>query len=329
MTPPAADTRFLTTLPYTRRAAWTERADIAGADGTPAPRVVARLVRDAARYDALVLNGSVRRDQVAAVLVARRRRRPVTVLVDATWKTAGDGARGRARRAAVRSLDHPDAHYCVLSEEEARLFPANWAVPAERVHVTPFHWVLDERTVEPVPEADGGVFAGGDSVRDYGPLFEAAAGLPAPVTIASRTPPPERLPENVTLGPVEPARYDELFRRASVVVVPLEARRDRSAGQQTYLNAMVLGKPVVVTEATGVRDYIEHRQTGLIVPPADAGAMRAALDWVLDPANALEVRALGERARRAALERFGPERYVERLLDVVDLALERHAAAGK
>jgi hypothetical protein len=57
--------------------------------------------------------------------------------------------------------------------------------------------------------------------------------------------------------------------------------------------------------------------------------MRAALDWVLDPANAGEVRALGERARRAALERFGPERYVERLLDVVDLALERHTAAGQ
>jgi glycosyltransferase involved in cell wall biosynthesis len=229
----------------------------------------------------------------------------------------------------VRSLDHADAHYCVLSADEARLFPQNWGVPAERVHVTPFHWVLDERSVEVVPEVDGGVFAGGDSLRDYGPLFEAAAGLPAQVTIASRTPRPARLPENVTLGPLDSARYDELFRRASVVVVPLEARRDRSAGQQTYLNAMVLGKPVVVTDATGVRDYVEDGETGLIVPPGDARALRGALEWALDPENGDEVRALGERARAAALERFGPERYVERLLEVVDEALARRAERGE
>jgi glycosyltransferase involved in cell wall biosynthesis len=177
--------------------------------------------------------------------------------------------------------------------------------------------------VETVPEQDGSVFAGGDSLRDYGPLLEAAAGLAAPVNIASRKPRPERLPDNVTLGPLPSSHYDELFRRASVVVVALEARRDRSAGQQTYLNAMVLGKPVVVTDATGVREYVDDRETGLIVPPGDAAALRAALAWVLDPANEDEVHALGERARAAALERFGPERYVQRLLEVVDLALER------
>jgi glycosyltransferase involved in cell wall biosynthesis len=209
----------------------------------------------------------------------------------------------------------------VLSEDEARLFPANWGIPPERVHVTPFHWVLDERELDSDPGANGGIFAGGDSLRDYGPLFEAADGLAAPVTIASRTPPPRRLPENVVLGPVDPKRYDELLRAASVVVVPLEARHDRSAGQQNYLNAMALGKPVVVTDALGVRDYVEDRRTGLIVPPGDPRALRAALEWVLDPANAAEVGALGERARAAALERFGPERYVRSLLAVVDQAL--------
>ena len=114
-----------------------------------------------------------------------------------------------------------------------------------------------------------------------------------------------------------------------VVVVPLEPRRDRSAGQQTYLNAMVLGKPVVVTDSLGVREYVDDRRTGLIVPAADPGALRAALDWLLDPDNAAEAEAIGERARAAALERFGPERYVSSLLSVVDAALERRAAAGK
>lgn len=307
MTGGASGARFLTTLPYTRRAAWTARAEIVDP---------IRLVRRAGSHEAVVLNGSVRTDQLAAALVARRRTRPAVVLADATWK---DG--GRARRAAVRAIDHRDAHYCVLSQEEATLFPATWGVAPERVHVTPFHWVLDESQVEEVPDTDGTIFAGGDSLRDYRPLLEAADGLAAGVTIASRSRAPVRAPANVMIGELNQRRYEERFRSASIVVVPLTPRRDRSAGQQTYLNAMVLGKPVVVTDALGVRDYVEDRRTGLIVPPGDTAALRAALDWLLDPANAGEVRAIGERARSVALERFGPEQYVRRLVEVVDLAL--------
>jgi hypothetical protein len=312
MTPAAAGRPFLTTLAYTRRAAWSARAEIVD------PR---SLLRASRRHEAVVVNGSVRPDQLAAAAIARRRRPPAVVLADATWKA------GRLRRAAVRALDHEDAHFCVLSEAEAALFPANWGVPRERVHVTPFHWVLDEREIETVPEPSGGVFAGGDSLRDYGPLLAAADGLAAEVTIASRWPRPERLARNVRLGPLPSSRYDGALRDAAVVVVALEPRGDRSAGQQTYLNAMVLGKPVVVTDALGVREYVDDRETGLIVPPADPAALRAALDWLLDPGNAAEARALGERARTAALERFGPEDYVRRLLEVVDAALERRATA--
>jgi hypothetical protein len=313
MTGGASGARFLTTLPYTRRAAWMERAEIVDP---------IRVVRRAGRHQALVLNGSVRADQLAAALVARRRGRPAVVLADATWK---DG--GLARRTAIRAIDHRHAHYCVLSQEEATLFPATWGVAPERVHVTPFHWVLDESQVEGVPDTDGTIFAGGDSLRDYRPLLEAAEGLAAGVTIASRSRAPARAPANVTIGELDRRRYEERFRSASIVVVPLAPRRDRSAGQQTYLNAMVLGKPVVVTDAVGVRDYVEDRRTGLIVPPGDGAALRAALDWLLDAANADEVRAIGERARGAALERFGPEQYVRSLLAVVDVALERRAAA--
>lgn len=320
MTRGHAGPRFLTTLPYTRRPAWTARADIVDPASLPAARLVERLVRSAGRYDALVLNGSHRADQVAAAVIARRRRPPAVVLVDATWKT-GDGLQGRLRRTSVRSLDHAAAHYCVLSEDEARVFPPNWGIDAARVHVTPFHWVLDESEVAEVPAADGSVFAGGDSLRDYRALAEAARGLPVPVTIASRAPAPPGLPGNVTMGALDAAEYAERFRTASVVVVALERRDDRSAGQQTYLNAMALGKPVIVTDSLGVHEYVEDGRTGLVVPPGDARALRAALDQTLDPANADEVAALGERARAAALERFGPDRYVENLLQVVDRAL--------
>lgn len=313
--------RFLTTLAYTRRPAWMARAEVVDPVELGGRTALARLVREAGRYEAVVLNGSRRLDQLAAATIARRRRPPATVLLDATWK-AGDSRGERiARRGVVRALDHRNAHYAVLTDAERQRFPTTWPVPLERVHVTPFHWVLaEEELASPAPR-DGGVFAGGNSLRDHGPLVAAAAEVDVPVTIASSAIPDGELPPNVTAGPVSPERYDELFRNAGVVVVALEPRADRSAGQQTYLNAMVLGKPVIVPDALGVDEYVTNGKTGLVVPPGDPAALRDALRWLLDPANAVAVEAMTERARSVALDRFGPDEYVRRLLEVVDLAV--------
>lgn len=102
------------------------------------------------------------------------------------------------------------------------------------------------------------------------------------------------------------------------MVLPLQ-NGVRSAGQQTFLNAMVLGKPVIVTDAVGVRDYIEDGVTGVIVPP-DALALRAAIDHVMDPANVDTYRRMGERARATVVGRYMPEHYVERLVETLGYA---------
>ncbi len=157
----------------------------------------------------------------------------------------------------------PHITFCVLSSWELERFPQTWGVPAAQVRFTPFCFTIPEHELDlPVAE-DCGVFAGGDSLRDYTPLIDAARGIEARVTIASRSL-DERTnaPANVSLGEVSPERFAELNRRAAVVVVALADSGDRSAGQQSYLNAMALGKPVVVTDAPGVRDYVEDREDG-------------------------------------------------------------------
>ena len=163
-------------------------------------------------------------------------------------------------------------------------------------------------------------------MRDYGPLLEAAAGLDAPVRIAADEGllPPRPLPRNVETGRVSQREFVDLMRRASVVAVALAASSDRSAGQQTYLNAMAMGKPVVVTDALGVRDYIEPGRTGLVVPVGDANAMREAITWALDPAHRVEAEEMGRRARTEARERFSPEAYGASVVRVVIEALQPH-----
>jgi mannosyltransferase len=65
---------------------------------------------------------------------------------------------------------------------------------------------------------------------------------------------------------------------------------------------MMAGKPVIASAAGGTVDLVEDGVTGRLVPAGDAQAVASAIDAFLrDPAAA---RAMGERARERALERY-------------------------
>jgi Glycosyl transferases group 1 len=217
-------------------------------------------------------------------------------------------------RLGVRAFDGDHVTYVVFSQEERRLFAGSFGVPLDRIAVVKFAHSLWSRADGPT--SDGGyVFAGGDSLRDYDTLIEAARGLDAPVRIGTNNP-LGPLPENVTGGPVTPKEYDELLANARAVAVPMRRGR-RGAGLITYLNAMALGKPVIVTDSPAVGEYVEHGRTGIVVPPEDPKALRDALTWAVAPENQAEVRAMGERARAAADH---PNDYWQALRNVAERA---------
>ena len=309
------------TLHWPHRPQWASRVD--SIDPSTLPRVQAlRTVLGAARdHGLIVLNGSMsgRVDLAAAVAFGLRRRPPRVLMTDCTWSAGGSRPDRLARRAAVRAMDGDHVTYCVLSTSEVETFPRLWGIDPERVVFTPWYVGLsDEELAAPTAE-EGYVFAGGDSHRDYTTLLEAAGSIPAPVRIASRSlDPAAATAPNVDIGPVSHDEFTELTRRASVVVVPLQVREDRSSGQFTYLGAMALGKILVVTDAPGVRDHVDDGRTGLVVANGDAAGLAERVSWALDPANREAVRAMSEAARADALERFGAGRYVDRLAELVD-----------
>jgi hypothetical protein len=297
------------------------------------PGLVVRLVRAAPRYDATVVNGAARfhdlyQDLVAAALRARRRRPPPIVVAETAWDLGSaplserlgfGGLRlaGAARR-GVAAMDGDHVTYCVLSEEERGIFADAFGIPLDRVACTRFGHQLWSRADGPTH--DGGyVFAGGDSLRDYDTLLAAVdglGGLPIRLVTNRRL---ERLPAGVEAGSVPYEEYVELLAGARVVVVPMQATR-RSAGLVTYLNAMALGKPVVVTDGPAVREYVEPGRTGLVVPPGDPGALREAIAWAADPANAGAVADMGAAARATVAH---PSEYWRSLRAVADGAAAR------
>jgi len=88
-----------------------------------------------------------------------------------------------------------------------------------------------------------------------------------------------------------------LMATADVVVQPTL----NEAFSQVMLEAMAMGRALVMTDVGGVRDVIEDGVSGLVVPIRDAGALAAA------------IRALGDRNLRARLGGNAAQRIRDRL----------------
>ncbi|HET7573253.1 MAG TPA: glycosyltransferase family 4 protein [Gaiellaceae bacterium] len=118
------------------------------------------------------------------------------------------------------------------------------------------------------------------------------------------------------LGAVPHAEVERLMQRASVVVAPCE----REGFGLACAEAMAAGRPVVAAAGGALLELVDDGETGILVPPRDAAALRAAVERLLaDP----ELRArLGAAARERARERFGWDAVIERTL-----AVYREAAA--
>ena len=162
----------------------------------------------------------------------------------------------------------------------------------------------------------------GQELRDYPTLVEAVRDLDVDVVLAAASPWSKRadtasrveIPPNVEVRAFDPFDLRQLYAEASFVVVPVQ-ETDFQAGITTILEAMAMGKAVVCTRTTGQTDTIVHGETGLYVPPGDAGALRAAIRDLLDDPAAAD--RLGKAGQRWVLEHADIDVYAQRLAAVV------------
>jgi glycosyltransferase involved in cell wall biosynthesis len=166
------------------------------------------------------------------------------------------------------------------------------------------------------------VVTAGREHRDYATLAAACDGMSEPVVVAAgsfHSPhatwrPPSSWPRNFELLPtLDRTHLRDLYARATVVVVPVMPT-DFQAGVTTLLEAMAMGKAVVVSATEGQRDIVEDGETGILVAAGDAAALRAAIRRLLDDPR--ERDRLGRNARRAIETQFS--------LDVYTKTLSRH-----
>jgi rhamnosyl/mannosyltransferase len=112
-------------------------------------------------------------------------------------------------------------------------------------------------------------------------------------------------------GEVTSEELAALYRACDAFVLPSVTRQEAFGVVQ--LEAMSRAKPVISTDVgTGVAWVNVHEETGLVVPPGDAIALRSAIDRLL--ANPLERQKMGGAAAERVRTVFGVDRMINSIL---------------
>jgi glycosyltransferase involved in cell wall biosynthesis len=198
------------------------------------------------------------------------------------------------------------------------------------------------------------ICSAGLEYRDYPTFIRAVAGLDVHAVIAAGSrwsrhrdsTGQAAMPSNVEVTSLDYVGLRDLYARSRFVVVPVR-EIDNPAGITVILEAMAMGKAVIVTATRGQRDVVHGRlctaagvtdeylggpgafglagppataETGLYVPPGDANALRTAIQYLLDhPDEAAEMGAAG---RRLVAEFMNLDVFIHRLAAAIEGAGE-------
>lgn len=311
--------RILTDIEEPRvSAAWWDRTDfrpeVVGGKGFFSDLAAAiRLFRASRTYDIVVVGCSRKGVLFAALSALCPHKRVPILMVDCLWDRPRDPFLLWAKRIRFRLVSRAVSKFVVWASREVRDYAATFLVPEEKFLHIPHHHTLEGYEYQ--VSSGNYIFSGGDGNRDYQTLISAVRGLGIKVVIATRRTDWHggmSVPSEVVAFPASHSDFRKWMAGSRIVVVPMEKGHLHTGGEQTYLNAMAMGKPVIVGDNLGATDYIQHGVNGLIVPSGNAVALRAAINSLID--NPALAARLADNAKRA-YDVYSTPKCMERILE--------------
>ena len=144
---------------------------------------------------------------------------------------------------------------------------------------------IDTNFYKQVPLCPNGfILSVGDDVgRDFQTLISATADIERNLVIkASRHAPACSRPNvRVIRGRISHLALRDLYAKCAMVVVPTHLTPN-ACGVSTILEACASGRPLIVTDNPGIRDFVIPGETCLLIPPNDKKALSDAINSLLD-----------------------------------------------
>ena len=210
-------------------------------------------------------------------------------------------------------------------------YTRHFGISAARSSYVPFKVNITDIRLSPAEIGEDYIFTMGRSLRDYDSFIRAVAELPYPAAIPefsfsdfegkddSFAWTKENVPPHLTILP-DSGSSNDLVRniaKARLVVIPTQASSICASGLSTYLDAMYLGKCVILSRGPGASDLLTDQ--ALLVPPHDVSALKEAVRRAWED-DSLRKRT-AESGRNYALSLGGEEELLQRIfrqvLDVV------------
>jgi glycosyltransferase involved in cell wall biosynthesis len=173
--------------------------------------------------------------------------------------------------------------------KDSSVFQRQFGLPASRFCYIPFKINSVELIEKARPVDRGYIFCGGRSRRDFATLFAAVEPLGYPVKVVT-SPEADMVPHGSSMAGLKvppnvevitndqsPAFFVETMAAARLVVIPIVPDSTTQAGIGVYLQAMALGKCVIVSHSLGVSDVLTG-QEAILVPPGDPALLRDAIE---------------------------------------------------
>jgi glycosyltransferase involved in cell wall biosynthesis len=229
------------------------------------------------------------------------------------------------RRVIDRYLSKVDRFH-VLSEH-SRSVLEGYGIPPERVHVVPLTLPMDFSDLEPskAPVVNPSMILFAGWLNERKGLHRLLEAMPL---VLERHPESHltaiggevkfgeayrkklhdimeagRFSDRVTFtGHLPPSQMRPYLEKAAVVVIP---EQYENMSPLLMIEAMALGKPVVISRAGGIPEFIEHGVSGWMADPLDAADFAEMIVTVLDdPARA---HSMGETGKERILKKLDSE----------------------
>ena len=248
---------------------------------------------------------------VGLMLRLTGRRRPV-VAHNFNIGALVPGLRQRIARLAASRIDH----FLVHSPSEVAPYAEYLGVPQDRVRFVPLQrpapmFERAEETEAPY------ILAMGSAHRDYPTMIKALEPLGYRTIIVTREDIIADLPKHPWVEYRHGLTGEEclqLLAKARLSVTPV-SNMETASGQVTFINAMRMGVPLIVTRCPGAEGYVIDGETGYLAAPFDVDDMRAKIEALWNDAAARD--AFSERAARYAETHFSDEAAAETLKTIL------------
>lgn len=224
------------------------------------------------------------------------------------------------KRELLRSID-----VFMFIHKDTSGYEQAYGIPREKCVYVPFKANNFDLAPTIASADDGYALALGTSQRDYGLLIDAVRDLPIQLKIVAPNTRvsthgarmgSDALPSNVERidRPVDRAEWNALIARSRLVAIPILPGVLQPAGISVYLEAMILGKPVIITRGASTEQILDD-SLAVLVPPSDLEALRTA---ILRLWNSPELRAmLSVNGKKYALSLGNNERLLADLRSII------------